>query len=61
MCRFIDMRTLKVIILAFSFTSLTASAAIINHVDFPEAFVQAKEKAVQADSGEVTVSASTSK
>ena len=55
------MRTLKVIILALSFTSITASAAIINYVDFPEAFVKAKEKAVQAESNEVTASANTSK
>lgn len=53
------MRILQVMILALSFTSITASAAIINHVDFPEAFVQAKEKAVESDSNQVTASANT--
>mgnify|MGYP003487303431 FL=1 len=55
------MRTLKAIIVALSFTSITASAAIINNVEFPEAFVQVKEKTVQAESKEVTASANTSK
>lgn len=43
------MRTQKILAaVAFALTtvSFSASAAIINQVDFPEAFVQAKEKAV---------------
>ena len=44
------MRTLKAIIVALSFTSITASAAIINNVEFPEAFVQVNEVRLHVDS-----------
>lgn len=45
----IQMNTLKAMILALGFTSMTASAAIINNVEFPDSFVQAKDKNVEQE------------
>lgn len=49
------------VIFALSAVSLNASAAIINNVDFPDAFVHAKEKTIVADQEQVTASADVQK
>ncbi len=52
------MRTQKIlaaVVFALTSVSFSASAAIINQVDYPEAFVQAKDKAVVVAQEQVTV------
>ncbi|NHC04589.1 hypothetical protein G9F31_12580 [Acinetobacter sp. 187] len=53
------MRTQKMVsalILALTTVSFTASAAIINTVDFPSEFVQSKDKVASAPVEQVTAS-----
>ena len=54
-------KILAAAIFSLSAVAFNASAAMINHVDFPEEFVQAKDKISSADQEQVTASAETNK
>lgn len=54
-------KILAAAIFSLSAVAFNASAAMINHVDFPEEFVQAKDKVSSADQEQVTASAETNK
>ena len=54
-------KNLAAAIFSLSAVAFNASAAMINHVDFPEEFVQAKDKVSSADQEQVTTSAETNK
>lgn len=54
------MNTQKIVatlIFALTTVSFNASAAIINQVDFPDSFIQTKEKVNTAETEQVTASA----
>lgn len=54
-------KVITAVIFALSFSAVSASAAIINNVEFPEAYVQAQEKSVQVQEEQVTASAEVNK
>ena len=54
-------KILAAAIFSLSAVAFNASAAMINHVDIPEEFVQAKDKVSSADQEQVTASAETNK
>ncbi len=54
-------KILAAAIFSLSAVAFNASAAMINHVDFPEEFVQAKDKVSSAEQEQVTASAETNK
>ncbi|MFC6052829.1 hypothetical protein ACFPT0_08185 [Acinetobacter portensis] len=47
-------KILATVIFSLSAVAFNASAAIINNVDFPAEFVQAKDKVASADQEQVT-------
>ena len=49
-------KVLATVAISLSLVSVNVSAAIINNVDFPAEFVQAKEKATSVNQEQVTAS-----